>query len=99
MMDIANREKQYLLDARSYTPNWALTDPAPNLAMSAPTDVSKYYTITICVDASGADCATASNPPYFKITAAPIAGTPQADDGDLTVDDTGTKSHGADAHW
>lgn len=93
MMDIANREKQYLLDARSFTPNWAGTDPAPNLGMKAPKEVSDHYTITVCVDC------TAGNPPSFMITATPIAGTSQAGDGDLTLDDTGNKTHGAVANW
>lgn len=89
MMDIANREKQYLLDARSYTANWALTDPTPNLAMTAPADVSKNYTITVCLDAA---CVPATSVPSFKITATPIAGKPQASDGNLTLDDTGAKT-------
>ena len=84
MMDIANREKQYLLDARSYTPNWAITDPAPNLAMTAPTTVSSNYTITIS--------APAVTPPAFTISAAPVAGSKQANDGTPTLDDAGSKS-------
>jgi len=83
MTDIANREKQYMLDARSYTANWALTDPTPNLAMKAPTEVSRNYTITID--------APAGPPPSFTITATPVAGSQQASDGNLTLDDTGAK--------
>lgn len=84
MMDVANREKQYLLDARSYTNNWALTDPAPNLAMTAPANVVHNYTITI---------ATVASPPAFKITATPVVGGQQAKagDGNLTLDDLGVK--------
>jgi type IV pilus assembly protein PilE len=88
LMDVANREKQYLLDARSYTANWETS-----LGMSAPTDVSKYYTITVCVDC------TTGNPPSFRITATPKAGTSQASDGALTLDDTGAKTHGAATNW
>ena len=99
MMDVANREKQYLLDARSYTSNWAFTDPTPNLAMTAPTTVSNNYTITICLDSSStaAACSTVSSPPYFKITATPIVGKPQASDGLLTLDDAGFKT--PSANW
>ena len=100
MMDVANREKQYLLDARSYTSNWAFTDPTPNLAMTAPTTVSNNYTITICLDstaAPGTVCGAASSPPYFKITAAPIVGKPQFSDGQLTLDDAGFKT--PSANW
>ena len=89
MMDVANREKQYLLDARSYASNWALTDPTPNLAMTAPTTVSNNYTIAICLDAG---CSPALSAPSFKITATPIAGKPQVSDGALTMDDAGSKS-------
>lgn len=98
LMDIASREKQYLLDARSYTANWALTDPTPNLAMAAPTDVSKNYTITICLDAG---CSPATSPPSFKITAVPKAGSAQANanDGNLTLDDTGAKTWGTATNW
>ena len=91
MMDVANREKQYLLDARSYAANWALTDPTPNLAMTAPTTVSNNYTIAVCIDSTATACGTASSPPYFKITATPIAGKPQVSDGALTLDDVGNK--------
>jgi type IV pilus assembly protein PilE len=93
LMDIANREKQYLLDARSYTANWEQGSGTPNLGMSPPSDVSKYYTITACVDC------TTGNPPSFRITATPKAGTSQASDGNLTLDDTGAKTHGAATNW
>lgn len=96
IMDIASREKQYLLDARSYTSNWAITDPTPNLAMKAPAEVSRNYTITICLDAA---CSPATSPPSFKITATPIAGKAQASDGNLTLDDTGAKTHGTANNW
>ena len=96
MMDIVSREKQYLLDARSYTANWAATDPTPNLAMVAPADVSRNYTITICLDAA---CTPATAAPSFKITAAPIAGKAQASDGNLTLDDTGAKTWGTANNW
>ena len=94
MMDVANREKQYLLDARSYTPNWATTDPAPNLAMTAPATVSNNYTIAVCIDVA---CSPALSPPSFKITATPIVGKPQVSDGPLTLDGVGTKT--PSANW
>lgn len=96
MLDIANREKQYLLDARSYTANWALTDPTPNLAMAAPTDVSKNYTFAICLDAG---CAPATSFPSFNITATPKVGKAQANDGKLTLSDTGAKAWGTATNW
>ncbi len=94
MMDVANREKQYLLDARSYTPNWATTDPAPNLAMTAPATVSNNYTIAVCIDVA---CSPVLSAPSFKITATPIVGKPQVNDGALTLDGVGTKT--PSANW
>lgn len=90
MMDIANREKQYLLDARSYT------NSLTTLAMAAPADVSKNYTIAICLDAA---CTPATAAPSFKITATPIPGKAQASDGNLTLDDTGAKTWGTASNW
>lgn len=90
MADIANREEQYLLDARSYTPNWLATGATPNLTMEAPTRVSDNYTITI---------STSSPPPYFKVTATPIDDKAQANDGILTLDHFGAKTHGTATDW
>lgn len=84
MLDMENREKQYMLDARSYASTLG------TLGMTAPADVSKYYTITIDVVAT---------PPSFTITAAPIAGTQQANDGNLTLTSSGAKTHGANTTW
>ena len=82
MLDLANREKQYLLDARAYTTTLA------NLGATIPNEVSPSYTVAVAVGAT---------PPSFTITATPIAGTPQASDGALTLDDTGTK--GPSSKW
>lgn len=84
MLDVENREKQYLLDARAYT------NSLTTLGMATPADVSKYYNVTIVV---------AATPPSFTITAAPIAGTRQASDGNLTLDSSGAKTHGASTTW
>lgn len=77
MMDVENRQKQYLLDARSYAADLA------TLGMTAPADVSNFYTLSI---------ATSSAPPAFTITATPIAGTRQESDGVLTLDNSGAKT-------
>lgn len=78
LMDIAQRQQQYLLDARSYAPD--LT----TLNLTTPTDVSTYYTITITKPAA--------TPPTFTATATPKAGTPQATDVTLSIDNTGQKT-------
>jgi len=89
MMDVANREKQYLLDARSYAPD------LQTLSVTEPTDVSKYYTITITP--------LAGPPPSYTITATPIVGSKQASDGTLSLDDIGNKCWSANGacpnHW
>ena len=84
MLDVANREKQYFLDARSYLDvanNAAFT----NLGMTVPTEVSKYYDMTVAASA-------AATPPTFTVSATPIAGKKQANDGTLTLTQDGTKA-------
>lgn len=54
LMEIAQREQQYLLDARTYAAS--LT----TLGITTPTDVANYYTIQVNV---------ADAPPSFAITA------------------------------
>ncbi len=78
LMDVAQRQQQYLIDARSY----ATTLSALNVETSA--DVSSYYTIEI--EASDGP------PPSFTVTATPKTGTPQAGDATLTIDNTGAKT-------
>ena len=85
LMDIAQREQQYLLDTRAYAPD------VVTLNTSIPADVSAYYTIQICQ--TTAPCAApGGTPPTFAIIATPIAGSPQAGDYTLTLDNTGVKS-------
>ncbi len=79
MMDLANREKQYMLDARTYADFTAL-------GVSAPADVDKHYTIAIVPVAT---------PPSFTITAAPLSSSSQHDDGNLTLGSDGTKGPAA----
>jgi type IV pilus assembly protein PilE len=76
MQDIANREKQYFLDARAYASTLAA------LGVTVPNDVSKNYTI------DPPNVTTA--PPGFTITATAIGN--QASDGVLTLTDTGLKT-------
>lgn len=87
LMDIAQREQQYLIDARAYAPDTA------TLGTSLPTDVTDYYTITICQLAPPQPCNPPGGvPPTFVVVAAPIAGSPQASDYTLTLDNTGAKT-------
>ena len=78
LMDVAQKQQQYLLDARSYAADLS------TLNISVPADVTKYYTITLAVG-DGA-------PPTFTATATPNSGTAQASDPTLTIDNTGKKT-------
>ncbi|QDF97534.1 pilus assembly protein [Azoarcus sp. DD4] len=80
LMEVAQRQQQYLLDAREYAAD--LT----TLGMTVPADVSRYYTVSITGVAAG------DSPPDFVAQAVPIAGSTQANDGNLTVDETGAKT-------
>jgi len=86
LMDIAQRQQQYLLDARSYAPD------VTTLNTSISADVSSFYTITICQAPTGACAAPGGTPPAFAAIATPIAGTTQAVDYKLIIDNTGAKS-------
>lgn len=81
MVDVAGRQKQYLLDARAYAPSLAV------LVMTEPPEVAKNYTFSMTVPAV--------IPPTFLITETPIAGKPQAGDVILTLDDAGVKTPAA----
>lgn len=89
MMDVANRQQQYLLDARNYAAGSAALT---TLNLSVPTDVSRFYTITVTPEAP-------ATPPSFTITATPIAGSAQAADGALTLDDLGAKTRNGQPGW
>ncbi len=77
LMDIAQREQTYLLDQRAYA-------DLATLNTSVPSDVTSYYTVTM--PPPGA------TPPTFTVTATPKAGTAQAGDYTLTIDNTGAKT-------
>jgi type IV pilus assembly protein PilE len=86
MMQIADRQAQYLLDARNYAVG---TSALSTLNVTLPSDVSSKYTVTVTAsDGSG----TASTPPSYTITATPITGNAQAADGTLTLTHTGAKT-------
>jgi type IV pilus assembly protein PilE len=77
MMDLANRQQQYLLANRSY----ATKDQMEAAGFHLPSDVSARY---------GYAVATASTPPAFTITFTPTG--PQAADGELTLNSEGTRA-------
>lgn len=81
MMDVSNKEEQYLLDARAYL---AVANNAAfsNLGLSVPTEVSNFYTLSV----------SSSSSTSYTVQAVPISGTRQAGDGTLTLTQDGTKS-------
>ena len=86
MIQVADREAQYLLDARNYAlGSSALT----TLNVTLPTDVSTKYTVTVTA-ADGTS--TPSTPPTYTIMATPITGGPQVADGTLSLTHTGAKT-------
>lgn len=78
LMDVAQREQQYLLDVRQYADKTTIINLVP-----VPANVSKFYDI---------DVARAGPPPTFTAKATPKSGTAQQNDGTLSIDATGTKS-------
>jgi type IV pilus assembly protein PilE len=76
MLEIANRQEQYLLANRIYAIGLS------TISYTAPPDVAAKYTFSISsVNNSGV--------PYFEVTADSIVS--QASDGDLTLDSLGVK--------
>jgi type IV pilus assembly protein PilE len=79
MLDVANREEQYMMDARSYT----ATIGTGGLGVTPEVDIAVRYTFAVAV--TGNDCTGAALAgPSFVITATAIGG--QASDGNLCLD-------------
>lgn len=76
LLDLAQREQQYFVDGRAYATS--LSD----MGVTVPSDVDKYYLITIEVDAGP--------PPNFVLVATPKTG-PQSTDGKLSIDRAGNR--------
>lgn len=93
LTEVANRQSQYLLDARNYAVGAsALTD----LSVTIPASVSPYYDIAIETSAGGT---TPVLPPTFRIRATPKAGTKQVPDGELVLVHDGTKTRAGSPGW
>ena len=95
MLNIVQREEQYLLDARAYTTvlnNTGLNIVQDRWTCSAASCVNTWYTVSVAV--------TAGTPPTYTVTGVPIAGTYQVSDGTLTLTSTGLRSRSAgDGKW
>lgn len=86
LLDLANVQQQYLLDARTYA-----LDPGATTTLNKPppAGVSNFYDILVV--------AGAANPSYL-LTARAKTG-PQLTDGDLTLDSSGAKTRKGVAGW
>jgi len=81
MFAVANKQEQYMLDARNYGVNLAA------LTLTEPADVTGKYLITTTSDMT-------STPPSYLVTAAPQGGQLSNDTrcGTLTLNQLGTKT-------
>ncbi|MGQ7959175.1 type IV pilin protein [Pseudomonas sp. SP16.1] len=80
MMDIANRQQQFLLANRAYASSIA------DLNYSLPSELSGKYTAAVSAD-------NAATPPTFTITFTAVGA--QASDGDLSLNSQGVKTPAA----
>lgn len=78
MLQMANREEQFLLDASAYT----ATVGTGGLNLTPPAELGTRYTFSAA--------ATAGPPPTYTLTATAIGD--QASDGNLTLDNLGQKT-------
>ena len=81
MMDIANREQQFLFADRAY----ADTTKIVSSGFALPPEVSSKYTFKVEADNSAA-------PPTYIITFTPIKGSSQEKDVELTLNHQGVKA-------
>jgi type IV pilus assembly protein PilE len=97
MMEIANKQQQYLLDSRQYALGAAGISTLGYATL--PKEVAGFYTIDSCPsNAIAAPCVTtATTPPSFTLVATPLAG--QVPDGTLTLDNLGAKTHKGNSGW
>lgn len=93
MVNIANRQAQFLLDARNYAVG---AGALASLGVNLPVEVSSFYTVTVENDVGGA---TVTTPPTFTVKATPIAGKRQVADGILTLSHTGAKTRDGKPGW
>lgn len=98
MLNISNREEQYILDARAYSDvpgssGLNITQDTWTCSNTPATGCTNtFYRVTIAV--------TTGTPPTYTITGTPVSGSYQATDGTLTLTSAGVKSRSAgDGKW
>jgi len=90
LMEVAQKQQQYLLDNRTY---FEADTPAEfdALGISIPKEVSQYYTVVAA--------APGGNPPTFTVTATPAPSGRMKDDGTLTINQAGAKTSSKPNKW
>ena len=83
LMDAAQRQQQFLMDSRLYAVDTTTLNDTPT------SRVTQFYTIAFSTDTNGGACAPA---PCFVLKATPVAGTMQASEPVLTIDNAGNKT-------
>jgi len=86
LLELAQRQQLILMTARRYEDTIATLTGG-----SVPADVAKHYAVTVV--------ATTGAPPTFTLTATPRAGTRQAGDGVLTIDQAGQRLWDGTKPW
>lgn len=89
MMDIANRQAQYFLDARNYAVG---ADSITDLNVTVPSGVSDFYDVTI-------EPSAPATPPTYRIVATPKTGGSQEADGVLTLSSDGARTRNGADGW
>lgn len=81
MYAVANKQEQYILNARTYA------NDLTSLNIAVPAEVSPNYTVTVTAN-------MAATPPSYTVTATPIGSQLSRDTkcGTLTLDSTGAKT-------
>lgn len=82
LLEVAQKEQQYLLDNRTYFEADTVAEFGA-VGIEIPREVSQYYTV--------AAAPGAGNPPTFTVTATPLGTGRMKDDGWLSVNEAGKK--------
>lgn len=88
LLDIIRMQESYFIQNRTYTSN--LTDLGLSATQKSP---QGYYTV------SAGKCGAQALTACVQITASPNAGTPVADDGKLTLNTIGQRTHNGANGW
>lgn len=87
LLDVAQKQQQFLLDNRAYATAAELT----GAGLVVPKEVTNFYTWTVTIDAGP--------PPGFQARVTPIAGGRQAADGWFEVNNAGAKTSEKHGTW